>query len=55
MSEKIYNLRILKVLNGYIVHTNDNHISLNSTAPTEPYVFESMETLIEFIENKLKL
>lgn len=55
MEDKIYNIRILKVLNGYIVHTNDNHINLNSTAPTEPYVFESMETLTEFINKKLKL
>jgi hypothetical protein len=54
MEDKIYNLRIDKVLNGYIVYVNDNHINLNN-APTVPYVFESMDTLTEFINKKLKL
>lgn len=53
MEERIYNIRIEKVLNGYIVYENYECISLGTVTPV-PYVFESMETLTQFIEKKLK-
>lgn len=54
METKIYNLRIEKVLNGYIVYTNDKCISLGTITPV-PYVFETIENLQQFIFEKFNI
>ena len=48
MEKEIYNLRIEKVLNGYIVYTNEKCISSGTITPV-PYVFETLENLNDFL------
>jgi hypothetical protein len=52
MEELVNQLTIEKAMNGYQVRLKDYHI--NGTARPVPYVFETMESLLEFIKTKLK-
>lgn len=52
MEEIVNQLTIDKAMNGYQVRLKD--YMLNGTARPVPYVFETMESLLEFIKNKLK-
>ena len=53
--ENIKNLKIEKVKNGYMVDVNLNYIDLSGKPPPQPFVFETMENLINFIKENLKL
>jgi hypothetical protein len=57
MEKKIYNLKIEKVVNGYIVYTNDNVFSLNGTTKDNfpIYVFETEQALFTFISTNFNL
>jgi len=52
MTEIINQLTIEKAMNGYQVRLKD-YMS-NGTARPVPYVFETMDSLLEFIKTKLK-
>jgi hypothetical protein len=54
MKPETYNLTIVKVQNGYTVYLNDEitESSFGKIRPV-PYVFETMETLQDFINKKL--
>ena len=51
MNEQTNQLSIEKVRNGFQVYLNDYKI--NGTSRPVPYVFETMENLLEFIKTKL--
>ena len=53
--ENIYNLSIETAKNGYIVNVNTNYIDLSGKAKPVPFVFETMDNLINFIKENLKL
>jgi len=55
MEPTLYNLRIEKAKNGYIVYTNDNLINLNSTQKEPIYVFESLSSLQQFLFEKFNI
>jgi len=57
MGRTIYNLRIEKAVNGYIVYTNENVISLSGTTKDSfpIYVFETEQALFVFISTNFKL
>jgi hypothetical protein len=54
MKTETYNLTIVKVQNGYTVYLNDEitESAFGKIRPV-PYVFETMETLQDFINKKL--
>ena len=52
MEELVNQLTIEKAMNGYQVRLRDYH--LNGTGRPVPYVFETMETLLKFIQTKLE-
>ena len=52
MEEIVNQLTIDKAMNGYQVRLKD--YMLTGTARPVPYVFETMESLLEFIKTKLK-
>jgi len=52
MGKLIDQLTIETAMNGYQVRLKDYH--LNGTVRPVPYVFETMETLLKFIETQLK-
>ena len=52
MEELVNQLTIEKAMNGYQVRLKDYQI--NGTVRPVPYVFETMENLLEFIKTKLK-
>ena len=52
MEEIVNQLTIEKAMNGYQVRLKD--YTLNGTVRPVPYVFETMESLLEFIKTKLK-
>lgn len=52
MEELVNQLTIETAMNGYQVRLKDYQI--NGTARPVPYVFETMENLLEFIKTKLK-
>lgn len=52
MEELITQLTIEKAMNGYQVRLKDYHIT--GTVRPVPYVFETMETLLKFIQTKLE-
>ena len=51
MKELITRLTIEKAMNGYQVRLQDYQVN---GAISVPYVFETMENLLEFIKTKLK-
>jgi hypothetical protein len=51
MDEQTNQLSIEKARNGFQVYLND--YKYNGTARPVPYVFETMENLLEFIKTKL--
>lgn len=51
MTERIDQLTIEKAMNGFQVRLKD--YQFNGTARPVPYVFETMETLLKFIETQL--
>ena len=51
MKEIISRLTIEPVQNGFLVYPNDDKIGLSIRQL--PYVFESMDNLLEFIKNNL--
>lgn len=53
--ENIYNLSIETVKNGYIVTVNQNGLDLSGRPRQNPFVFETMDNLINFIKENLKL
>jgi hypothetical protein len=53
--ENVYDLSVQTVKNGYIVSINTNCIDLTSKARPVPFVFETMDNLINFIKENLKL
>jgi hypothetical protein len=53
MEEIVTQLSIEKAMNGYQVRLKD-YISASGTSRPVPYVFETMEGLLEFIKTKLK-
>jgi hypothetical protein len=53
METKTYNLTIVKVQNGYTVYLNDEITETFGKIRSVPYVFETMETLQDFINKKL--
>jgi hypothetical protein len=53
MEDLVNRISIEKVKNGFCVYTNQWQIASQTTKLT-PYVFETMENLIEFIKTKLK-
>jgi hypothetical protein len=55
MEPTIYNLRIEKAKNGYIVYANENLINLSNTAKEPIYVFESLSTLQQFLFEKFNI
>lgn len=52
MKEFITQLTVEKAMNGYQVRLKD--YQLNGTARPVPYVFETMETLLQFLKTQLK-
>ena len=50
MEQKVNTLLIKPALNGWLVYLNED-FSLG-TIPSMPYVFETMENLLEFIRTK---
>jgi hypothetical protein len=52
MGKLIDQLTIETAMNGYQVRLKDYH--LNGTVRPVPYVFETMETLLKFIQTKLE-
>ena len=52
MIESVNQLTVEKVMNGYQVFIHDYRH--NGTARPVPYVFETMDNLLEFIKNNLK-
>jgi hypothetical protein len=52
MKEFITQLTVEKAMNGYQVRLKD--YQLNGTSRPVPYVFETMENLLKFIETQLK-
>ena len=56
MEKQIFNLKIEKAVNGYILYDNENVLDLNSvTAKKIPYVFETLEALFNFMEKNFKI
>jgi hypothetical protein len=55
MEPTLYNLRIEKAKNGYIVYTNDGLINLQNSPKDPIYVFESLSTLQQFLFEKFNL
>jgi|LakMenE01Jun11ns_1017448.scaffolds.fasta_scaffold9299869_1 hypothetical protein len=57
MEPTLYNLKIEKAKNGYIVYTNENLINLSNgaTAKDPIYVFESLSTLQQFLFEKFNI
>lgn len=53
--ENIYNLSVEPAKNGYIVSVNTNYIELSNKPKPVPFVFETMDNLINFIKENLKL
>jgi hypothetical protein len=53
--KQFQNLKIEVMSNGYLVHPNDNLISLSGTVREIPYVFETQENLFKFIEENFKI
>lgn len=55
--KEIHNLKIEKAVNGYIVYTNENVISLpGTTKDSYPiYVFETEQALFNFISTNFNL
>ncbi len=52
MEELVTQLSVEKAMNGYQVRLKD--YTLPGTARPVPYVFETMDNLLEFIKTKLK-
>jgi hypothetical protein len=57
MDLKIHNLKIEKAINGYIVYTNENVISLQGTHKENYpiYVFETLINLNQFLFENFNL
>lgn len=55
--KEIHNLKIEKAVNGYIVYTNENVISLQGTTKDSYpiYVFETEQALFNFISTNFNL
>jgi hypothetical protein len=53
--ENVYNLSVETAKNGYIVNVNTNYIDLSGKAKPVTFVFETMDNLINFIKENLKL
>jgi hypothetical protein len=53
--QQFQNLKIEVMSNGYLVHPNDNLISLSGIVREIPYVFETQENLFKFIEENFKI
>ena len=53
MNDTISQLSVEKVQNGFQVYLND--YKHTGTARPVPYVFETMENLLEFVKQKLEI